>query len=259
MTLGSNSEDLSQERAPYESDGGDTDRSAALTSGRSQSRSGGLGRVLAGFALGVVFTYFALDYFHKHSAETRGDRAAVTDGGSAAQGTASGLRMTYELARLPNQASAAAQTTRANSEKPPTATTQSPGPVTEPPTPGERVVNARPITTGPPDARDTTREIGKEAQTARNRARQRSGPEASLPPAKRYVEGRDEQLSSEPVEVPPPARRDLQKKAAAPPPASTGATGSPAIPDTANGPGTAPGPSVSPPETLKQHGKEVAQ
>jgi septal ring-binding cell division protein DamX len=247
MTLGSNSEDLWQERARHEPIG---HRSTALTSGGRQFRSGGLGRVLAGFALGAVFTYFALGYFDEHSAGRGVDQAALTGGASAARASASGLRMTYELARLPDAATAAAaHTKRGASEKPPAAATPTaPGPIAEPPTPGERVINARPITTVPPDARDTTREIGREAQTTRNKGRAPSGPEASLSPGKRHVEGREVQLSSEPAEVPPPARRDLQKKAAAPPPPSTRATGSPQTPHTANGAGTAPGESVAPVE-----------
>jgi septal ring-binding cell division protein DamX len=194
--------------------------------------------VLAGFALGAVFTYLALSYFEKQWAGNRVDRAASTDGESTAQGPTSGLRMTYELARLPEEASSPApQTKRGGSEKPPGAapTQIGPAPGAEWPAPGERIQNARPITTVPPDPRDTTREIGKEAQTARSRGRQGSAPEASVPAGKKDVEGREVQLSSEPAEAPAPSRRDLQKKAAAPPPAATGATESLVTPNTANG------------------------
>jgi septal ring-binding cell division protein DamX len=218
-SLRSKREEVSHEtvRTP----GADLQPTATHTARSSRSfRLGAAAWLLVGFAGGAVFTYVAVERFTREGPLSSASGPAPDAGYSARAVAAAPLRMTYELERFPRTAATPPQT--ASTESRATAATTSPTKTTPPgvsaeqPVPGERVLNARPITTVPPDPRDTTREIGKEAREGRERERvlplQQPGPARGAT----GFEGREIQLRSTPEET---GQREVEteKKPAAPP------------------------------------------
>ncbi|HZN27635.1 MAG TPA: hypothetical protein VFB75_25650 [Burkholderiales bacterium] len=157
---------------------------------------GGAARLLLGFVVGTLATVLAVRYVPSlreaalvevngaDGATALPERIPGPGSNTAASGKPTAFRMSYELSRVPP----------------------------EPPVPTERVVNARPISPVPPDPRDRTREIQKEAQNPQYREVPRS---PSAPPGKVF-EGRDVLIKPKPPEAP--------ARAVVP---ATGATGTP--------------------------------
>ena len=120
---------------------------------RANNKRGGTTRLLVGFVVGTLATVLAVRYVPvvrdaalvdvngSEPGTTAPERGKGADAGAADSGKSPGFRMSYELSRVPPEV-----------------------PVT-----GERVVNARPISPVPPDPRDRTREIQKEAQNPQYR------------------------------------------------------------------------------------------
>ena len=183
-----------------------------------EHRLAGTTRVLLGFVIGVVFALLPMYYFFSYMGwETvlRGglpdaasalpvDGARVGGGPPASSGSKPfASRMTYELSQLPQE--------RAPPPKPlptPAPLAVAPAPAVRPPAIAappvaaparepapERVANARPISAVPPDPRDRTREIEKEAQNAEYREPARPAKAALARPVGKVIEGREVELN----------------------------------------------------------------
>lgn len=194
----------------------------------------GTARLLLGFVVGALFALLPMYFYMGREAALRGSNssdqplAATSDQrrvGAETASTRSGSkpfasRMTYELSQLPDDrpaappkappASVAVVSTpvvRAPVASPLPAPAAS-SPVELPVT--ERVVNARPISVVPPDPRDRTREIEKEAQ--KNEYRETARPQTKAPPSPvvgRVIEGRDVELKPLSKSTDTPARTSV--------------------------------------------------
>jgi septal ring-binding cell division protein DamX len=181
-----------------------------------EHRFAGTGRVLLGFVIGAVFALVPTYYYYM--GRERVLRDGLPDSASALPVTgertgaepprASGSkpfasRMTYELSQLPQErvlpppkplpAAAPVAVAPPPAARPPAvAVVPIPAPAPEPFP--ERVANARRISAVPPDPRDRTREIEKEAQNAEYREPARAPKAAPLPPTAKVIEGREVEL-----------------------------------------------------------------
>jgi hypothetical protein len=182
----------------------------------------GTTRVLLGFVIGVIFALLPMYYFFSYMGWETVLRGGFPDSASAlpvddarvgGEPTASNgskpfaSRMTYELSQLPQErapppkplptpvpiAVAPAPPARPPAAPPVTAPAPEPAP--------ERVANARPISAVPPDARDRTREIEKEAQNAEYREPARPAKAVLAPPVGKVIEGREVELKPRPPET----------------------------------------------------------
>lgn len=194
----------------------------------------GTTRLLLGFVTGVLFALLPMYYFYMgREAALRGTDvsrdqplAATSDQGRAAaetSGTRSGSkpfasRMTYELRQLPEDRPAAPSRVPSASVavvSAPVVRAPVAAPAPAPAAPAvalelpatERVVNARPISVVPPEPRDRTREIEKEAQKTEYRETARPQTKAAPSPvAGRVIEGREVELKPPPKIPDTPAR-----------------------------------------------------
>ena len=192
----------------------------------------GTARLLLGFVIGALFALLPMYYFSMgRDAALRGpnvardqslasadpSRVAETTGGrSGSKPFAS--RMTYELSQLPEDRPAAPP-----KAAPPVTVASAPlvrpvaAPVSAPAAPAgvelpatDRVVNARPISVVPPEPRDRTREIEKEAQKTEYREPARRQPQAAPSPVVgRVIEGRAVELEPPPKVVPETPARSI--------------------------------------------------
>ena len=113
-------------------------------------------------------------------------------------------RMTYELSHTPAEPPPAPVRVAAKAEPPPSAPIVAPTPPTPLREPAARVQNARPIIATPPDPRDTTREMEREARRPEYREPPRQVAQASVEPAQpRVIEGRDFVVPTKPVTTRP--------------------------------------------------------
>ena len=170
-------------------------------------RRGRVAGVLLGFVAGMVLTFLAVRYVpvvrDAWLAGSEGaDPTASFGEWFRARSTASpeksvASRMSYELSRAPAEPRSVppiAPETPPPKAKTPTVETAA----SDQPVGGERIANARPISTVPPEPRDRTAAIQKEAQNPENREAPRQPP-----PPGRTFEGRDIQLKSNPREASP--------------------------------------------------------
>jgi hypothetical protein len=187
----------------------------------------GTTRVLLAFVLGTLFALLPMYYVYTGSDAAR--RAASASPGSDAD-PASNLtpsitaeraaepasrfaaRMTYELSQTPEEPSAAQPRLAAvvqpaaspDEGAAPASARVTAEPAQEPPP--RRVSNARPISSTPPEPRDTTRAIEKEARRARD-AEPRPSSRAMFDPVQpRVFEGRD-------IVLPPPRPAGIATRA----------------------------------------------
>jgi septal ring-binding cell division protein DamX len=205
------------------------------------NKVGGTAKLLLGFVVGALVTLGALRYIPSmreaaltHANGTAGSAERLRGSASASPDNSIASRLSYDLSRLPDETRRPPPAAQAESrERPAVATTVPPppsaaqAPAAEPPVSTERILNARPINPIPPDPRDRTREIQKEAQNPAYREPRRS----TSAPVGKVFEGRDIQIQPK---APEPAAGATRLPA-------TGATGS-----------------VSQTESLTVSGKEVA-
>lgn len=181
----------------------------------------GTTRLVIGFVLGALFALLPMYYFFMaREAEFRGGGAteplAAADGpsrrGSEPAKNASNpfaARMTYELSQLPEELPPprpkppAPQIALAQPAK--SAAVPAPAVPREDAVATPRVVNARPITAAPPDARDSTREMGREARRPDYQELAPKAPPKALvqTPAPRVIEGRDIEVTPSPPTATP--------------------------------------------------------
>ena len=204
----------------------------------ARRRVSGTAKVLLGFVVGALVMVVAFRYVPglrdatlTAAFGTRGEpfSAKSARGAGSAQFAS---RLSYELSRAPDDVRQSAATPKVESgaragaapaASPPSSAAQAPA--AEAPIPAEHVLNARPINPVPPEPRDRTREIQKEAQNPEYR----ETPRAASGPGKVF-EGRDVQIKPRPPE--PPSRRAPERAGPTPEPpadarpAATGATGS---------------------------------
>jgi septal ring-binding cell division protein DamX len=129
-------------------------------------------------------------------------------------------RMTYELSHTPAEPPPAVVRVAAKGEAPPAPAA---APATPPREPAPRVQNARPIIATPPDPRDTTREMEREARRPEYREPPRQLAQASVEPVQpRIIAGRDivvptKPLTTRPIAAsePEPAKRSAEPAAPA--------------------------------------------
>lgn len=194
----------------------------------AETRLGGTARVLLGFIVGALVALVPMYYYQASREAARGaDEAPLAgsaeprDAARESPGTRTATkpfasRLTYELSRPPDErpvsppkavpAVASAPVLR----PPPPAVPAAKGPaaalapappassvVAAPPPPAERVANARPISIQPPDPRDRTAEIEREAR----KPEYREPPRTQAKP--RIFEGREIELkpAAKPVEA----------------------------------------------------------
>ena len=199
----------------------------------ARRRVSGTAKVLLGFVTGALVMVVAFRYVPGvRDATLMGPSGTPSQSPSAesARGSGSAViasRLSYELSRVPDDVRQSAATSKVESgaragaapaAAPPPSAAQAPAP--EAPIPTERVLNARPINPVPPEPRDRTREIQKEAQNPEYR----EPPRAASAPAGKVFEGRDVQMKPRPPE--PPSRRAPDQ--AGPTPAAPAGSGSPA-------------------------------
>lgn len=149
-------------------------------------------------------------------AETPGQGRALFEKAGAGSGSKPfASRMTYELSQFPEDRPVALKTpvsvtaVSAQVARAPVASTPPPGagPAAIEPPPAERIVNARPISALPPEPRDRTREIEKEAQKTEYREPARPQTKATpVPMSGRVIEGREVELKPLPKLPDTPAR-----------------------------------------------------
>jgi septal ring-binding cell division protein DamX len=220
-----------------------------LAAGRKFS---GIARVVLAFIMGTLFALLPIYYFYT-GRDLRTTAASPAEplnpapetpraAGATAPAARFAGRMTYELSHTPAEPVPAPvrMTAPAPAQTPPAqiatarVTAASPAPAAE----TNRIQNARPISAAPPDPRDTTRAMEKEARGAGDREPQ-SGRLASptvAPVQPRVVEGRDIVLPPKPAAVP------TRSIGAAPSGDTTGSRTEPARLEVATvGSGTSPG------------------
>ena len=193
-----------------------------VTATALEPRLSGAIRLFIGFIAGALFALLPMYYFYMGRdvalrdvpaaapvANSPSAQPAGTDNpGSAAPRFAA--RMTYELSQLPQEVTApvkspAPMASAAAKAAQPPALERAPGK-----TPDDvalsasRIVNAKPISAAPPDPRDTTREMAKEARrvpekTVRARPTPASAPAMVKP---QIVEGRDIVIAPRPDKKP---------------------------------------------------------
>jgi sporulation related protein len=183
----------------------------SVTAAALEPRLSGAIRLFIGFITGALFALLPMYYFYMgRDAALRDVPAAVPVANSSTGQPAAtdkpgsvtprfAARMTYELSQLPQELTAPV--------KSPAPVASAPSEATQPPaleraaakTPDDvassasRIVNAKPISAAPPDPRDTTREMAKEARRVPEktvRARETPAPAAALVKPQ-IVEGRD--------------------------------------------------------------------
>jgi len=171
---------------------------------KANGRFSGAARVVFGFVIGAVFTLVPVYYYNQGKEAALRDSLnayppseqtftpTLVDAGqpSPARGAAKGQkpfasRLTYELSRLPEEPIAAVA--RVPIPAPPAPRAEE--------SPAERVSNARPISAIPPDTRDRTREIEKEARKPEYREPPRQQAVPAAPP--RVFEGREVELKAQ--------------------------------------------------------------
>jgi septal ring-binding cell division protein DamX len=184
----------------------------------TERKLSGTTRVLLAFVTGTLFALLPMYYFYTASdasrreaqsgqaAEAPAAAAVARPEPSAEESSRFAARMTYELSQTPEEPTPAPVKATAPLQVPPD---QSSSAAAAPANPGggpsderplSRVANARPINATPPDPRDTTREIEKEARRPEYREsppRQTSKALAE-PVQARVVEGRDLVLPPKP-------------------------------------------------------------
>lgn len=188
-----------------------------------QRKLGGTARLLLGFIIGALFVLVPIYSFYMgRAAALRGDSGAHDQplalavglsGGTVESVSAGGAskpfasRLTYELSRAPEERPAIAAKPVPVRAAAPTASgargakTPVPAPaaaLSETPPPAERVANAKPISSVPPEPRDRTAEIEKEAQNAEYREAPRQPSTPALAAAPRVFEGRAIELKPAP-------------------------------------------------------------
>lgn len=182
----------------------------SVTAAAFEPRLSGAIRLFIGFITGALFALLPMYYFYMgRDVALRDVPSAVPANSSTEQpaaidkpGTVAprfAARMTYELSQLPQELSAPV--------KSPAPVAPAPSKATKPPgleraaskapedvsLPASRIVNAKPISAAPPDPRDTTREMAKEARRVPGnavRARETPAPAATMVKPQ-IVEGRD--------------------------------------------------------------------
>lgn len=174
-------------------------------------RLAGTTRLLVGFVVGALFALFPMYYFYTgRDAGTRGGTQDATSASpveayrTSAEAGASGAskpfasRMTYELSQVPEERLPAPAKAPAPVAAAPTPAVRPADPPAPPlaalPEPAERVANARPISAIPPDPRDRTREIEKEAQKPEYRDPGRTAKAPPSVPVGKVIEGREVEL-----------------------------------------------------------------
>jgi hypothetical protein len=188
-----------------------------------EPRLSGTTRVFLGFLTGALFALLPMHYFytgrdralqpedgaegtHAVAAQSvQGTRSTTADTGQLAARFAA--RMTYELSQLPDEASVAAAAKAAAAASVQAAAPAAVAPALAPTravpaseeVPTSRVVASRPITAAPPDARDTTVAIEKEARRPEYRETSRRAADGVQP---RVIEGRDIVIPPKPVGPP---------------------------------------------------------
>lgn len=201
-----------------------------------QTRLGGAARLFLGFVFGALFAMVPMYFYMGREAGSLGNGAA--DEPLASQARPTGIfvesvqaradakakpfasRLTYELSRAPAElplvalktAPAPAAAPRV-AQAPPSTPPATPV-VVEAPSQPERVANARPISTVPPEPRDRTGEIEKEAQKPEYREASRPQPKAAPASVPRVFEGRAVELKPHPKS--PSAASVAAKQSAAP-------------------------------------------
>jgi septal ring-binding cell division protein DamX len=155
------------------------------------------------FVAGTLFALLPMYYFYSGNAaaprETAppavpADTVEPVNPAAAEGATGFAARMSYELSQtpeeLPPRAAAATDAVPATTEAPPAAPRRSPAEIIDE-RPAGRIANARPISSTPPDPRDTTRGIESEARRAEY-ARPPTRPASQSQNAQgRVFEGRD--------------------------------------------------------------------
>ena len=190
-----------------------------------QRKLGGTARLLLGCIIGALFVLVPMYSFYMgREAALRGDGGAhdqppalaVEPRGATVEPVGAGggskpfaSRLTYELSRAPEERPAiTAKALPARVAAPTASVARAPAAKAPLPAPGaalsetsplaERVANSRPISSVPPDPRDRTAEIEKEAQNAEYREAPRQPSTAALAMAPRVFEGRTIELKPAP-------------------------------------------------------------
>lgn len=182
----------------------------SVTATALEPRLSGAIRLFIGFITGALFALLPMYYFYMgRDVALRDVPAGVPVASSPAEqpptvdkaGTVTprfAARITYELSQLPQELTAPV--------KPPAPAAAAPSKATQPPgleraagkapeevSSASRIVNAKPISAAPPDPRDTTREMAKEARRIPEktvRARETPAPAPTMVKPQ-IVEGRD--------------------------------------------------------------------
>jgi hypothetical protein len=174
----------------------------------TETRRGGLARLLLGFIIGALFSAVPMYYFHggRDALQPRADEALAMqpqpDPGSVepvntrfnAKAKPFASRLTYELSHAPAEPPVAPLKVAASAVAPAPARPA----MAEASPQAERVANARPISAVPPEPRDRTGEIEKEAQKPEYREASRPPPKGAPAPASRVFEGRAVELKPPP-------------------------------------------------------------
>lgn len=190
---------------------------ADVLSGLNPERKlGGTARLLFGFVIGALVVLVPMYSFYMgRQAGLRGAaaqdeplapsqeprRSSLEPVSTGADSKLFASRLTYELSRAPEERSAAGpKPGPASVAAPSTPVARAPALKAPPPAPAavpseaspsaERVAHSRPISSIPPDPRDRTGEIEKEAQKAEYREAPRPAPKPSVAVAARIFEGR---------------------------------------------------------------------
>jgi hypothetical protein len=191
------------------------------------------GATLAGaaFVTGTLFALLPMYYVYSShertpaAAPSETPEVAVADapsaGGAREAPVRFASRMTYELSRTPAEP---LQTVRVASNA---QSATAPVPIPPPLDAAPRVPNARPILATPPDPRDTTRAMEKEARRGQLREAPRQAAQLTLEPAQpRVIEGRDLALPPKAVATRPISAADAEEpKRSAEAPADTAPVG----------------------------------
>jgi septal ring-binding cell division protein DamX len=180
----------------------------------SERKLSGTTRVFLAFATGTLFALLPMYYFYTGRTAPLGASAVSSTAAAAADSQSDpgapasaqsaerfAARMTYELSQVPTEpvkisppaprAPAADDVAAQRNSLPPTSDVVA-----------SRVQHARPIIATPPEPRDTTREMEKEARRAEYREPQsRQAPPAPEVVQPRVIDGREIALSSKPPAV----------------------------------------------------------
>ena len=186
----------------------------SVTTAPLEPRLSGAIRLFLGFVAGALFALLPMYYFYMgrdvalrdqpaaapvtNSVVSTGQPAATDKPGAPPRFAA---RMTYELSQLPPELPAPVRSPApvtadlSKTSKPPAIERPSNKAPEDVPLPASRIANAKPISAAPPDPRDTTREMAKEARRLPGdpaRAREIPPPPAAVVAVRpQIVEGRD--------------------------------------------------------------------